>query len=150
MAVAPQGVIPPGLTRRSRRSRARTTAAACALVLGPFAYLSSAPTLAEGQQELCGPSGALCEIMRHGSWVQWLVGIGPRTLGETGLPANVLDPEQASAHIRLLVENGVLGWLAVCWVLVTALTALFRAQRDVRDPALRALLWACSAPSSAS
>jgi hypothetical protein len=111
-------------------------------VLGPFAYLSSAPTLAEWQQELCGPSGALCEIMRHGSWIQLLLGIGPRTLGETGLPANVLDPEQASAHIRLMVENGILGWLAVCWVLVTALIALFRAQRDVRDESLRALLWA--------
>jgi lipopolysaccharide/colanic/teichoic acid biosynthesis glycosyltransferase len=114
----------------------------CALVLLPFAYLSSTPTLAEWDQELCGPSGALCTLLQQASWTQWLFGIGPRTLGETGLSAEQLDPERASAHIRLLIENGVLGWLALCWVLVAALTALFRAQRDVRDPSLRALLWA--------
>jgi lipopolysaccharide/colanic/teichoic acid biosynthesis glycosyltransferase len=114
----------------------------CALVLGPFAYLAGAPTLGEWQQELCGPGGALCGLLHHASWVQWLFGIGPRTLGEHSLPPEVLDPERASAHVRLIVENGLVGWLALCWVLASALTALFRAQREVRDPALGALLWA--------
>jgi lipopolysaccharide/colanic/teichoic acid biosynthesis glycosyltransferase len=114
----------------------------CALVLGPFAYLSGAPTLGEWRQELCGPGAVLCGLLHQASWTQWLFGIGPRTLGELGLAPDVLDPEQASAHVRLIVENGLVGWLALCWVLATALTALFRAQREVRDPALGALLWA--------
>ena len=79
----------------------------CALVLGPFAYLSGGPTLTEWRQELCGPGGALCDLLRHASWTQLLLGIGPRTLGEHGFSPEVLDPERASAHIRLIVENGV-------------------------------------------
>ena len=114
----------------------------CALVLGPFAYLSGGPTLTEWRQELCGPGGALCDLLRHASWTQLLLGIGPRTLGEHGFSPEVLDPERASAHIRLIVENGVLGWLSVLWVLWTALASLLRAQRDLPDPGLRALLWA--------
>ena len=114
----------------------------CALVLGPFAYLSGGPTLTEWRQELCGPGGALCDLLRHASWTQLLLGIGPRTLGEHNFSPEVIDPERASAHIRLIVENGVLGWLSVLWVLWTALASLLRAQRDLPDPGLQALLWA--------
>lgn len=113
----------------------------CALVLAPFMYLSGAATLTEWRQEFCGPEGALCGFLRDASWSQLLFGLGPRTLGEHGLSAEVLDPERASAHMRLLVENGVFGWFAVLWVLITALVCLLRAQREPHDPRLRALLW---------
>ncbi len=114
----------------------------CALVLGPFVYLSGEPTLAEWRHEVCGPGGALCGFLEHASWLQLLFGIGPRTLGETGVGNEVLDPELASAHVRMIVENGVLGWFAVLWVFYAALASLLRAQRDLADPELRALLWA--------
>ena len=114
----------------------------CALVLGPFVYLSGAPTLAEWRSELCGPSGALCTFLENASWTQLLFGIGPRTLGEYGLGADVLDPERASGHVRLLVENGIIGWLAVLWLFGTAMVVLARAQRDLAEPRLQALLWA--------
>ena len=42
----------------------------------------------------------------------------------------------------MLVENGLLGWLSIIWVLATALVVLYRAQREVRDPNLQALPWA--------
>src|SRR5437016_2459474 len=72
----------------------------CALVLGPFAYLSGGPTLTEWRQELCGPGGALCDLLRHASWTQLLLGIGPRILGEHGFSPEVIDPERASAQLR--------------------------------------------------
>jgi hypothetical protein len=59
-----------------------------------------------------------------------------------GAGREVLDPERSSFHIRLLVETGILGWLGILWVLATALVSLYRAQRDVSDPRLQALLWA--------
>jgi lipopolysaccharide/colanic/teichoic acid biosynthesis glycosyltransferase len=114
----------------------------CVLVLGPFVYVAAEPTLLEWRDDLCGPDGAMCAVLQAGSWSQLLFGIGPRTLGEHGLPAAALDPEHVSTHVRMIVENGVLGWAAVLWVLYAALTALLRAQRDLPDPQLRALLWA--------
>jgi lipopolysaccharide/colanic/teichoic acid biosynthesis glycosyltransferase len=114
----------------------------CAVVLGPFVYLAATPTLVHWRAEICGPDGMLCELLRNASVTQLLFGIGPRTLGEHGLPAAALDPEMASAHIRLIVENGLLGWLAVLWVLGTALVCLYRAQREIAEPRLQALLWA--------
>jgi hypothetical protein len=114
----------------------------CALVLGPFVYISGGPTLLEWRQEICGPEGVLCTFLRNASWPQWLFGIGPRTLGEHALTPDLLDAERASAHARLIVENGVLGWAAIIWVFTTALVTLYRAQRELQDKGLRALLWA--------
>jgi lipopolysaccharide/colanic/teichoic acid biosynthesis glycosyltransferase len=114
----------------------------CGLVLLPFIYLSAPATVTDWRDSVCGPNGALCDLLRQGSWVQLLFGTGARTLGETGLGAEVLDPERSSFHIRLLVETGILGWLAILWVLATALVSLYRAHRDVADPRLQALLWA--------
>jgi hypothetical protein len=114
----------------------------CGLVLFPFIYLSAPATFADWRDSLCGPNGALCELLAKGSWLQLFFGVGARTLGEHGLAAEVLDPERASFHIRLLVETGILGWLGILWVLATALVSLYRAQRDVTDPRLQALLWA--------
>jgi lipopolysaccharide/colanic/teichoic acid biosynthesis glycosyltransferase len=97
---------------------------------------------ADWRDSVCGPNGALCDLLTKGSWLQLLLGTGARTLGETGLAAEVLDPERSSFHTRLIVETGVLGWLAILWVLATALVSLYRAHRDVTDPRLQALLWA--------
>jgi hypothetical protein len=114
----------------------------CALVLGPFVYLSGAPTLAEWRTELCGPGRTFCTFLENASWTQLLFGIGPRTLGEYGLAPELLDPERTSGHVRLLVENGIIGWLAVLWVFGTAIVVLARAQRELSEPRLQALLWA--------
>ena len=114
----------------------------CGLVLFPFIYLSAPATLADWRESVCGPNGALCDLLTNASWLQLLLGTGARTLGETGLDPAVLDPERSSLHIRLLVETGLLGWLALLWVLATALVSLYRAHRDVSDPRLQALLWA--------
>jgi hypothetical protein len=113
-----------------------------AIVLGPFAYVAAARTLNSWPEAFCGPGDWLCGMLSSASPTQLLFGIGPRTLGEYGLPASVLKAEAASAHVRLLVENGILGWLAIVWVLGTALVVLYRSQREVHDPKLRALLWA--------
>ena len=114
----------------------------CGLVLFPFIYLSAPATLADWRESVCGPNGALCDLLTNASWLQLLFGTGARTLGETGLSPDVLDPERSSLHIRLLVETGILGWLGLLWVLATALVSLYRAHRDVSDPRLQALLWA--------
>ena len=114
----------------------------CGLVLLPFIYLSAPATVADWRDSVCGPNGALCDLLTKGSWLQLLLGTGARTLGETGLAPEVLDPERSSFHTRLIVETGVLGWLAILWVLATALVSLYRAHRDVTDPRLQALLWA--------
>ncbi len=114
----------------------------CAIVLGPFVYVAATRGFADWYAYLCGPGGHYCELLEAASWRDLLLGIGPRTLGERGLPAVVLDPEAVSAHVRLLVENGVLGWITILWVLVAAMVTLYRAHRHVTDPNLRALLWA--------
>lgn len=114
----------------------------CSIVFGPFIYLAAAPALTEWRQVLCGPGEGLCALLADTSWGHLFFGIGPRTLGELGLPQNMLEPEAASSHVRLLVENGLLGWLTMLWILVTALVVLYRGYREVRDPGLRKLLWA--------
>ena len=116
--------------------------APCAIVLGPFVYVATTKALGEWHGHLCGPQGTYCALLAKASWSQLLFGFGPRTLGEYGLPASSLDAEAVSAHMRLLVENGILGWLGLLWILGTALVVLYRTQRDVRDRNLRALLWA--------
>src|SRR4030095_11103981 len=77
----------------------------CGLVLLPFIYLSAPATVADWRDSVCGPNGALCELLTQGSWLQLLLGTGARTLGETGLAAEVLDPERSSFHTRLIVET---------------------------------------------
>jgi lipopolysaccharide/colanic/teichoic acid biosynthesis glycosyltransferase len=114
----------------------------CGIVLGPFIYLAVARSLVAWPQAMCGPGNGLCSMVGGGSMSDLLFGVGPRTLGEYGYPGSLLEPEAVSAHVRLLVENGILGWLAILWVLVTALVVLYRSHREVRDPKLQALLWA--------
>jgi len=42
----------------------------------------------------------------------------------------------------MLLENGVLGWAAMMWVLGAAIFSLITAQRRTADPGLRAVQWA--------
>jgi lipopolysaccharide/colanic/teichoic acid biosynthesis glycosyltransferase len=114
----------------------------CAIVFGPFVYLAATQAAVEWRQFLCGPDEGLCTFIADRSWTEFLFGLGPRTLGEYGLPAEMLQPEAASAHVRLLVENGFLGWLALLWILGTALVVLYRGHREASDPSMRALMWA--------
>ncbi len=114
----------------------------CAIVFGPFVYLAATRAAVEWRQFLCGPDEGLCAFFADRSWTEFFFGLGPRTLGEFGLPADMLQPEAASAHVRLLVENGFLGWLALLWILGTALVVLYRGHREASDPSMRALMWA--------
>ena len=114
----------------------------CAIVFGPFVYLAATRAAVEWRQFLCGPDEGLCAFFADRSWTEFLFGLGPRTLGELDLPADMLQPEAASAHVRLLVENGFLGWLALLWILGTALVVLYRAHREATDSGMRALMWA--------
>ena len=121
-------------------------------VLTPFVYLSITHGLADGNfswlQLLCGQSTQVCESLASAPTQTLLLGLGPRTLGElfpAGFTAAEGTPYALNGNVRLLVENGLLGWAAMVWILATALRALYRAQRDAGDAGLRAVLWAVMA-----
>jgi lipopolysaccharide/colanic/teichoic acid biosynthesis glycosyltransferase len=123
------------------------SAAVFASLLSPFAYLSLRQVLAQGELSwlslLCGGSTDACRMVLQLPTRQLLFGIGPRTLGELADHAPLRDAAAgANGHVSLLLENGILGWAAMLWILGTALVCLYRAQRDTTDPALRAVLWA--------
>jgi hypothetical protein len=120
-------------------------------VLTPFAYLSITHGIADGgftwSQLLCGDATGVCQSLTDLPTRTLLLGMGPRTLGEL-MPAGVPLGDGAlhlNGNVRLVVENGVLGWAAMVWILVTALTALYGAQRRTTDAGLRAVLWAVMA-----
>ena len=48
----------------------------------------------------------------------------------------------SDGNVRLMVENGVLGWLAMLWIIAAAVGTLYRAQRRMADPGLQAVQWA--------
>jgi lipopolysaccharide/colanic/teichoic acid biosynthesis glycosyltransferase len=121
-------------------------------VLTPFVYLSVAHGLADGGfswlQLLCGDSTTICREMTRMPTRMLLLGLGPRTLGELAPPGHSssdLALHALNGNVRLVLENGILGWAAMLWILVTALTALYRAQRSTTDAGLRAVLWAVMA-----
>lgn len=120
-------------------------------VLTPFVYLSISHGLAGGGfswlQLLCGDATELCVNLSQMPTQSLLLGMGPRTLGELTLPDGTpaIDYHALNGNVRLMVENGVLGWVAMLWILATAVVALYRAQRDTSDAGLRAVLWAVMA-----
>jgi len=120
-------------------------------VLTPFVYLSISHGLADGGfswlRLLCGDATDTCVNVALMPTQNLLLGLGPRTLGElvpAGAPAT-FDPHALNGNVRLLLENGLLGWVAMLWILVTAVVALYRAQRETTDAGLRAVLWAVMA-----
>lgn len=94
---------------------------------------------------LCGSAQDACMQLTHLSWRELLLGLGPRTLGELSLPGTGLTDAAllaSNANVRLILENGLLGWGAMMWILAAAVASLYRTQRTIEDPGLRAVLWA--------
>jgi lipopolysaccharide/colanic/teichoic acid biosynthesis glycosyltransferase len=124
-------------------------AGAFLVVLTPFAVLSVQHAVSDGQLSwmtlLCGQNTAPCESIGELSLRELLFGLGPRTLGEL-VPGGKHLPDHMfhdlSGNVRLLLENGILGWAAMMWVLGAALVSLISAQRRTADPGLRAIQWA--------
>jgi lipopolysaccharide/colanic/teichoic acid biosynthesis glycosyltransferase len=124
-------------------------AAVFLVVLTPFAFLSAQHAVSDGQLSwmtlLCGQNTTPCESIAQLSLRELLFGLGPRTLGEL-VPAGSHLPDSAfhdlSGNVRLLLENGILGWATMMWVLGAALASLVSAQRRTADPGLRAVQWA--------
>ncbi|HEY8517991.1 MAG TPA: sugar transferase [Candidatus Binatia bacterium] len=121
-------------------------------VLTPFAYLSVMHGLAhtsfDWMQLVCGQATQICHNLSELPTRTLLFGLGPRTLGEL-VPPNTTLPDEAlrqlNGNMRLILENGILGWAAMLWILVTAFLALYRAQRRTTDAGLRAVQWAVMA-----
>jgi lipopolysaccharide/colanic/teichoic acid biosynthesis glycosyltransferase len=93
---------------------------------------------------LCGGS-ASCNGLAHLSPRELLFGFGPRTLGQVKLGSPQLTDDlltQANGNVRLILENGLLGWGAMLWILAQALGSLYVAQKRTTDAGLRAVLWA--------
>lgn len=121
----------------------------CLVVLAPASYLAVDHRIAnEGFSAaglLCGAAQGACSELTQLSWRELLLGLGPRTLGELSLPGSVpggVDLRGSNANVRLILENGILGWAAMMWILGAAVHSLFQAQRELTDPGLRAVLWA--------
>ncbi len=94
---------------------------------------------------LCGGSGVGCEALVGRSPQEVLFGLGPRTLGQVKLGSDHFTDAvlaQGNGNVRLLLEHGVLGLAAMLWILAAALANLYRAQKRISDPGLRAVLWA--------
>jgi len=118
-------------------------------VLTPFAYLSVMHGVSDASfawpQLLCGDATQVCQTLTTLPTHNLLFGLGPRTLGELVPPGAALSDDSfrhLNGNVRLLLENGVLGWAAMLWILVTAFLALYRAQRSTSDAGIRAVLWA--------
>lgn len=118
-------------------------------VLAPFAYLSVTTALPAGSLSwtglLCGQAVEACQALTELPARELLLGLGPRTLGELvppGSPASDAALLQANGNLRLLLENGLLGWGAMLWILGAAIVSLYRTQQTMADPGLRAALWA--------
>lgn len=121
-------------------------------VLTPFVYLSVSHALTQSDfsalRLLCGNATQICESLTELPAQTLLLGLGPRTLGELSPATGAVSQEvlrQLNGNVRLILENGLLGWLAMLWILATAMLSLYRAQRRTTDPGLRAVQWAVMA-----
>ena len=119
------------------------------VILAPASFLAVEQRLvSEGFSAstlVCGYAQEACAQMGSLSWKEWLFGMGPRTLGELavpGLPAGQSLTDGANANVRLILENGILGWGAMMWIFAAALFSLYKTQAKVNDPGLRSVLWA--------
>lgn len=118
-------------------------------VLAPFAFLAFDQAVPDGgfslRSLLCGGAAPACEALGRLPLRELLLGMGPRTLGEI-VPAGLPVPDAAFAHVngnlRLILENGLLGWGAMIWILASAALSLLSAQRRTADPGIRAVQWA--------
>ncbi len=119
------------------------------LAFAPFVYLSLArASSSEGfhlEAMVCGNALEACQAFLSSPTRQFLLGLGPRTLGELVPPGSTASDASlllANGNLRLLLENGLLGWGAMIWIMCAALVSLYRSQKAMTDPGLRATLWA--------
>jgi len=132
------------------RSLSPTWAAVFLVLVVPATVLSILRHLPETGwwSLLCGTSPAGCEALSQMNTRQLLLGLGPRTLGQVKLGTDQFTSQvisDANGNVRLLLENGILGWLAMLWILARSMVSLYRAQKTTEDPGLRATLWAVMA-----
>ena len=78
-------------------------------------------------------------IERFGEW--WLVGYGGRDPG-WGPSLGAIWTDITNHYVVAGVENGLLGIVALCGMLVTSLYMMIRLYRSTQDPALRSWYWA--------
>lgn len=119
------------------------------LAFAPFVYLSLARASASQgfhfEAMVCGNALEACQAFLALPTREFLLGLGPRTLGELVPPGSTATDASlllANGNLRLLLENGLLGWGAMIWIMCAALVSLYRSQQAMTDPGLRATLWA--------
>ncbi len=78
-------------------------------------------------------------IERFGEW--WLAGYGGRDPG-WGPSLGAIWTDITNHYVVAGVENGLLGIVALCGMLVTSLYMMIRLYRSTQDPALRSWYWA--------
>ena len=69
-------------------------------------------------------------------------GKGPVSVVEVGTPGGHRRERNANMHLTLMLRVGVVGWALMMWVIGSALLALYRGSRAVRDERFGLLLWA--------
>ncbi|MGH8055856.1 MAG: hypothetical protein ACREOH_01275, partial [Candidatus Entotheonellia bacterium] len=78
-----------------------------------------------------------------------VIGIGTKNLTAFTSPASPWPAEDqrleryipSSMHLTLLIENGILGWFMMMWILFVTLKSLYVAHARVKDPYLQMILW---------
>jgi lipopolysaccharide/colanic/teichoic acid biosynthesis glycosyltransferase len=80
--------------------------------------------------------------------VQWLIGSGASGTAEViarrqaGVEAGQRPPGPSNMHLTLIVEQGLVGWVIVLWIVLATIVAVARAHARTRDERLKTLLWA--------
>jgi hypothetical protein len=69
-------------------------------------------------------------------------GKGPVSVVEVGTPEGYRRERNANMHLTLMLRVGVVGWALMMWVIGSALLALYRGSRAMRDERFGLLLWA--------
>ena len=121
------------------------------VIVGPLTALSVMrhfpAEAADWWSVLCGGS-ASCSALSQLPPRDLLLGFGPRTLGQVKIGSDQFTDAllaQANGNVRMILENGILGWVAMLWILAQSLVSLYVTQRRTPDPGLRAVLWAVMA-----
>ncbi len=122
------------------------------LVIGAW---NDSATLARTYEPIRDKLSKEVRVLRAVSLHQLLLGSGPKTLDPH--PGQVVAPrrDQAlvaadNAHLSLILEMGIAGWLLMLVILGVALRAIHHGMRRGRDPYLRSLLCAIFASAVGS
>jgi lipopolysaccharide/colanic/teichoic acid biosynthesis glycosyltransferase len=122
------------------------------LIIGAW---DDSATLARTYEPIRDKLSKEVRVLRAASLHQLVLGSGPKTLDPH--PGQGVTPrhDQAlvaadNAHLSLMLEMGIAGWLVMLLILGVALRAIYRAMRRGRDPYLRSLLCAIFASAVGS